>query len=437
MDSAGIGALPPLIDLLYGLSATTLLGYLAGRPLSVVFGAARRLFFLLTGGAAATAALFAVGWRPEVAAALGAIGALIALVLDELATGSREVLTGEDRLVLFPAESTPPIPLAEARKPRMVSQNPILREASKPRRPPRPPPVEEGDSAPPPAIEDDATSEVDRDDFEAPASIEDLAPEEPQELTKPKTASKTKSKTKSKRQSADKHEKRGTSSSDGRQSVRKSRKRPRDEDAEAEDDRASTADTPAGGSRAAQLIDEIEERVTLERAPRARDTVEEEDRETLDRVRAAGRSRDTLDVVERFPPSEPPIADADDDSDEIALTKIREGPDRLPPKPAWLSAALGAELDALDEQPQPLGVKPEPSIPASEDDVVLVDVRDCPNCGTQNPERARFCKQCSRPVQPWTCESCGFRNDVDATFCMDCREPLQMLASPLDVRDVE
>ena len=61
----------------------------------------------------------------------------------------------------------------------------------------------------------------------------------------------------------------------------------------------------------------------------------------------------------------------------------------------------------------------------------------CHRCGEANPQGARFCKSCSAPLVPWRCSSCGEVNTVDAAFCVGCREPIQMLASPLDVKEIE
>src|SRR5215216_5824441 len=43
----------------------------------------------------------------------------------------------------------------------------------------------------------------------------------------------------------------------------------------------------------------------------------------------------------------------------------------------------------------------------------------CPKCGTENPERARFCMSCGAALAA-TCPSCGTQNPPGAKFCIDC-----------------
>src|SRR4051812_36309204 len=45
--------------------------------------------------------------------------------------------------------------------------------------------------------------------------------------------------------------------------------------------------------------------------------------------------------------------------------------------------------------------------------------RACPSCGTENPERARFCMSCGAELSP-KCPSCGADNPAGAKFCMEC-----------------
>src|SRR5262245_11386848 len=49
----------------------------------------------------------------------------------------------------------------------------------------------------------------------------------------------------------------------------------------------------------------------------------------------------------------------------------------------------------------------------------MTEGRSCPNCGAQNPERARFCMSCGTSLAP-ACPSCGAENPPGARFCMDC-----------------
>jgi class 3 adenylate cyclase/tetratricopeptide (TPR) repeat protein len=44
---------------------------------------------------------------------------------------------------------------------------------------------------------------------------------------------------------------------------------------------------------------------------------------------------------------------------------------------------------------------------------------NCPGCGAQNPERARFCMQCATPL-PAICGACGTENPAGAKFCTEC-----------------
>src|SRR5262245_16150125 len=47
----------------------------------------------------------------------------------------------------------------------------------------------------------------------------------------------------------------------------------------------------------------------------------------------------------------------------------------------------------------------------------------CGNCGTENPERAKFCIECAAPFQK-RCPSCGAENLPRAKFCSECATPL-------------
>ncbi len=84
--------MPPPLELLYGLCATSLIGYLVGRP----FGAGgpargRRVRFLLAGALAAGGALIAAGWPPLPALVLALVGAGLTIGLDDLVTRQRAV----------------------------------------------------------------------------------------------------------------------------------------------------------------------------------------------------------------------------------------------------------------------------------------------------------------------------------------------------------
>src|SRR5439155_27177113 len=47
----------------------------------------------------------------------------------------------------------------------------------------------------------------------------------------------------------------------------------------------------------------------------------------------------------------------------------------------------------------------------------------CPNCGTENPESAKFCNGCGGSLLP-VCSSCGTSNASGARFCSECGAPL-------------
>ena len=47
----------------------------------------------------------------------------------------------------------------------------------------------------------------------------------------------------------------------------------------------------------------------------------------------------------------------------------------------------------------------------------------CPNCGTENPDKARFCMSCGSAL-PAICGSCGAENPPGAKFCIECGNAL-------------
>src|SRR5688500_3308500 len=66
---------------------------------------------------------------------------------------------------------------------------------------------------------------------------------------------------------------------------------------------------------------------------------------------------------------------------------------------------------------------------------------ECSACGTQNPERARFCMSCGNAL-PSGCPSCGAENPAGAKFCIECGAsltggptPAQPAAAPRPVPD--
>src|SRR5215472_15754871 len=48
---------------------------------------------------------------------------------------------------------------------------------------------------------------------------------------------------------------------------------------------------------------------------------------------------------------------------------------------------------------------------------------NCPACGHENPESAKFCNQCAKPL-PLACPKCGTSNPVGSKFCNECAAPL-------------
>jgi hypothetical protein len=48
---------------------------------------------------------------------------------------------------------------------------------------------------------------------------------------------------------------------------------------------------------------------------------------------------------------------------------------------------------------------------------------NCPACGHENPDSAKFCNQCARPL-PIRCSNCGSSNPAGSKFCNECAAPL-------------
>src|SRR5713101_8414800 len=53
----------------------------------------------------------------------------------------------------------------------------------------------------------------------------------------------------------------------------------------------------------------------------------------------------------------------------------------------------------------------------------------CPSCGSDNPEGAKFCIECAAPLQK-RCPSCGAVNLPRAKFCAECGSPLTAQPQP-------
>ncbi len=60
----------------------------------------------------------------------------------------------------------------------------------------------------------------------------------------------------------------------------------------------------------------------------------------------------------------------------------------------------------------------------------------CPECGTENPERARFCMACGTTL-PGACPSCGAENPAGAKFCIECGSALAGAPAPPAARAEE
>ena len=52
----------------------------------------------------------------------------------------------------------------------------------------------------------------------------------------------------------------------------------------------------------------------------------------------------------------------------------------------------------------------------------------CSKCGTENPDRAKFCVECSSPFAR-RCPSCNAENPPTAKFCLECARPLEGVAT--------
>jgi len=48
----------------------------------------------------------------------------------------------------------------------------------------------------------------------------------------------------------------------------------------------------------------------------------------------------------------------------------------------------------------------------------------CSKCGTENPDRAKFCVECASPFAR-RCSSCKAENPPTAKFCLECAKPLE------------
>ncbi len=104
--------MPQTLDLLYGLCATSLLGYVVGWPVGHLgTPSGRRPRFLLVAALVGGGVLLARGWPPAAAIVLGLVGAIVAVGIDELIRGPQ---TLEERTSV--TENPEPVPArAEAK----------------------------------------------------------------------------------------------------------------------------------------------------------------------------------------------------------------------------------------------------------------------------------------------------------------------------------
>src|SRR6266478_1884187 len=61
---------------------------------------------------------------------------------------------------------------------------------------------------------------------------------------------------------------------------------------------------------------------------------------------------------------------------------------------------------------------------------------NCSVCGRENPDGAKFCNQCARPL-PVRCLKCGTLNPVGSMFCNECAAPLTSSGKSLPAKTNE
>jgi Double zinc ribbon len=52
----------------------------------------------------------------------------------------------------------------------------------------------------------------------------------------------------------------------------------------------------------------------------------------------------------------------------------------------------------------------------------------CSKCGAENPDRAKFCEECTSPFTR-RCPSCATQDSPGAKFCIECSKPLEKASS--------
>jgi len=406
-------ALPAWIDLAQGLCATTLLGYLAGRPIAELSGGAsgRRVRFLAAGILASGGVLFARGWELPLAGALALLGGGLALLFDELVS-----------LAPAPEADEPDIP-AKVRTMRasMTSSDSL-------KQPPRPPKVDDDreDLFAPrqPGGKRSSWTEPGQDDAGGaaatelrPTPLDDAEEDAIQRLLPPEE-----------RDDADEAD--GDAPEElpfARNSeddiVTSDTARPRtQEEANGVDEHAETQAVSLDALRPPRMKTEA---VSLSELEEIEDDEADEDDDGDDGDDDDGDDHDDGDH------------DGDDDGE---LPEAEE-----PKLPAWARQSaellLGTADDEAKLKTEAIGLDDLQEIKLKTEAITLADLQEVPTictvCNAKNPSDARWCKACSRPLRPWRCGKCKHVNPVDASFCVKCQEPLQILASPLDVEEVD
>jgi hypothetical protein len=61
---------------------------------------------------------------------------------------------------------------------------------------------------------------------------------------------------------------------------------------------------------------------------------------------------------------------------------------------------------------------------------------NCPACGRENPDGAKYCNQCAGAL-PLRCLKCGASNPAESRFCNSCAAPLTAGSTTLSARTNE
>ena len=61
---------------------------------------------------------------------------------------------------------------------------------------------------------------------------------------------------------------------------------------------------------------------------------------------------------------------------------------------------------------------------------------NCPACGHGNPDGAKFCNQCAKPL-PLLCPKCGASNPAGSKFCNECAAPLTSTSQSAKTKTAE